>query len=419
MAYNPNNPNGQATMANSAPVVIASNQSAIPITDNSGSLTVDGTVTASNVSGDVAAGATDSGNPVKVGGKHNTTQPTLTDGQRGDLQLSTRGNLKVTIFDNNTATAVGFQSDNSDAVAASSGTTKMQVAARNTVFNGTTWDRMPGDTTGIKVQDGGNSLTVDNGGTFVVQENGAALTSLQLIDDGVATVASAITTKGMAAVGTDGTNARILKTDTNGELQVDVLSLPTVTIQDGGNTITVDNGGTFAVQAAQSGAWSIASTSTAGDVAHDTTDSGNPVKIGFKAFTTNPTRVADGDRVNGVADVAGRQVVVMNQVRDLTFHNSATLSSTTETSILAGVASTYHDITQIIATNTSASQVRVDFRDATAGSVILSISLAPSGGAVIPFAHPLKQTTANNNWTAQLSTAVTDVRIFMQAVKNT
>lgn len=32
MAYNPNNPNGQATMANSAPVVIASNQSAISVT---------------------------------------------------------------------------------------------------------------------------------------------------------------------------------------------------------------------------------------------------------------------------------------------------------------------------------------------------------------------------------------------------
>lgn len=31
MAYNPNNPNGQATMANSAPVVIASNQSAVSV----------------------------------------------------------------------------------------------------------------------------------------------------------------------------------------------------------------------------------------------------------------------------------------------------------------------------------------------------------------------------------------------------
>lgn len=41
MAYNPNNPNGQATMANSAPVVIASDQSSIPINDASGSITID------------------------------------------------------------------------------------------------------------------------------------------------------------------------------------------------------------------------------------------------------------------------------------------------------------------------------------------------------------------------------------------
>ena len=32
MAYNPQNPNGQAVMASSAPVVIASNQSAVPVT---------------------------------------------------------------------------------------------------------------------------------------------------------------------------------------------------------------------------------------------------------------------------------------------------------------------------------------------------------------------------------------------------
>lgn len=32
MSYNPNNPNGQATMANSAPVTLASNQSSIPVT---------------------------------------------------------------------------------------------------------------------------------------------------------------------------------------------------------------------------------------------------------------------------------------------------------------------------------------------------------------------------------------------------
>ena len=39
----------------------------------------------------------------------------------------------------------------------------------------------------VNIQDGGNSITVDNAGTFVVQENGAALTALQLIDDTVFT----------------------------------------------------------------------------------------------------------------------------------------------------------------------------------------------------------------------------------------
>jgi hypothetical protein len=36
VAYNPVNPNGQATSANSAPVVVASDQSAIPVTANAG-----------------------------------------------------------------------------------------------------------------------------------------------------------------------------------------------------------------------------------------------------------------------------------------------------------------------------------------------------------------------------------------------
>lgn len=54
--------------------------------------------------------------------------------------------------------------------------------------------------------------------------------AVELLDDAVATVAAAVPTKGIAATGTDGTNARILKTDAAGELQIDVLTLPNVTI---------------------------------------------------------------------------------------------------------------------------------------------------------------------------------------------
>lgn len=43
--------------------------------------------------GNVASLATDSGNPIKVGAVHNTTLPTVTNGQRVDLQTNKFGEL--------------------------------------------------------------------------------------------------------------------------------------------------------------------------------------------------------------------------------------------------------------------------------------------------------------------------------------
>lgn len=57
--------------------------------------------TASNLkvepAGNVASAATDSGNPLKIGGKYNSSAITLTDGQRGDLQLDASGYVKVNV----------------------------------------------------------------------------------------------------------------------------------------------------------------------------------------------------------------------------------------------------------------------------------------------------------------------------------
>lgn len=64
---------GQTTMANSMPVVIASNQSPIQVVGN------------------VASETTDNGNPVKTGGVFNSTLPTVTTGQRIDSQYDQNG----------------------------------------------------------------------------------------------------------------------------------------------------------------------------------------------------------------------------------------------------------------------------------------------------------------------------------------
>ena len=157
-----------------------------------------------------------------------------------------------------------------------------------------------------------------------------------------------------------------------------------------------------------------------GSIAHDTGDSGNPVKIGAYATNANRTRVANADRVDLIADLAGRIVTTPFQVRELVTRGSAvTLTTTSETTILAAAASTYHDLIWLMLTNTSSTAVRVDIRDTTTGTVQFSVALAANGGAVICPPAPITQTTANTNWTAQLSGAVTDVRIIAMAVKNT
>lgn len=63
-------------------------------------------------------------------------------------------------------------------------------------------------------------------GASTLAEQQTQTTALQLIDDAVSTTGAAVPAKGIQATGTDGTNARALKTDTDGHLQVDILSDP-------------------------------------------------------------------------------------------------------------------------------------------------------------------------------------------------
>lgn len=152
----------------------------------------------------------------------------------------------------------------------------------------------------------------------------------------------------------------------------------------------------------------------AGDVAHDAVDSGNPVKIGLKARTANPTAVAGNDRVDAMGDKVGRAVVTHHQVRELiTQTDVVTLSaSVAETDLLAaGGAGVYNDLLEISVENTSGTPARVDIRDAAAGTVRRSIYVAAGASIQRTFPAPLKQATANNKWTVQSSASVTDLRI--------
>ena len=86
-----------------------------------------------------AAGATDTGNPVKVGGVYNTTQPTLTDGQRGNLQLGSRGAVMVQIMDPNGTSPASVSTGMGDTT--TNAGTKLYTQNFPMLFNGATWDR--------------------------------------------------------------------------------------------------------------------------------------------------------------------------------------------------------------------------------------------------------------------------------------
>ena len=224
------------------------------------------------------------------------------------------------------------------------------------VFNGTTWDRMRGDTAGLFAQgnvahdavDSGNPVKIGGkttasvdqasvaagdrvdaqfdgkgrqgvfissfGGTTgatVVSPNDAVSSGNSLATEAFSAVfngvnwdrqrtasADALAATGIAAAGLMGYNGTAwdrVRVANTGRLQVDVVS-----------------GGTVA---------------QGGDVAHDAVDSGNPVKVGG-VYKASPTAVASGDRTEFLTDSSGRQIVSVSGINAVTDINIESQSTT-------------------------------------------------------------------------------------------
>lgn len=142
----------------------------------------------------------------------------------------------------------------------------------------------------------------------------------------------------------------------------------------------------------------------------------NPIL--HESRTTNRAVTGDAQMTRPITDKYGRQIVALN-VRDLVVQEAmVTLTAVTETTISPAVASVFKDIHGLIITNTSATATRVDIRDTTAGTVRASFMAEAGKTSTFFLDQPLKQTAVNTNWTAQLGTAVTDVRITALVTQN-
>lgn len=159
-------------------------------------------------------------------------------------------------------------------------------------------------------------------------------------------------------------------------------------------------------------------TAVSGTAAVGSTASGSPVQVGVIAATAIQTARTAGQMVAPAADKIGRVVGSNEQIRDLTtMAPMVTLTSTTETTIVAAVASIFNDLRGMVITNTSATGTRVDIRTVAAGTVVFSVWVPATTTITVSLPVVAKQATVNTAWTAQLGTAVTDVRITAFAIQ--
>ena len=202
----------------------------------------------------------------------------------------------------------------------------------------------------VNIQDGGNSITVD--GTVAVS--------------------------GTVAV-----------TDNFGSLTVDApVGTPVyVSLSDGASAIT-----TLPV--------SMSTNTPVGTVAHDGVDSGNPIKIGGRARSSEITAVASDDRSDFVTDLVGKQIILpyANPENFVSGAITTAMTGTTSTSLVAapGVGIRNY-ITTIIVSNAHATVgTDIAIQDGSGGTTLLTIpAAAVYGGAVINLPVPLRQPTTN------------------------
>jgi hypothetical protein len=247
MAYKKSNPNGQATSANSEPVVLASDQSAIPVTLTDLTKQVGDTPSATDNGIYLLAQETsfpaETFAPLLLDNGYllvrNSTLPLPTGAATAALQTQPGVDIgDVTINNASGASAVNIQDGGNSITVDGTVTANISGSIANTSFIAT---QATGTNLHVVVD---SAPTTAVTGTFwqatqpvslatntpTETNSGAIKTAVELIDDAIYTDGTGTVTKGIAILGQDGTIPQAIKTDANGELQVDVLTLPNVTI---------------------------------------------------------------------------------------------------------------------------------------------------------------------------------------------
>jgi hypothetical protein len=273
------------------------------------------------------------------------------------------------------------------------------------------------DSTGVvSVDDGGGALTIDGTVTANLSAtDNAVLDTIDAVLDAINAKLVTGTVIGDVNLGaTD--NAVLDAIDSNTDYGAvvgggaEATALRVTIANDSTGVLSVDdNGGALTVDG------TVTASNTAGDVAHDTGDSGNPVKVGGKAVsfdgTVPGTAVAEADRTNFITDLYGRQYVETCHPRYFNARADYAGAQTNATVQAAPGASLKLYITDIMISN-GATAGNITLLDGSGGTVIWEIYTAINGGCVANFRTPIVLTA--NTLLAITSTTVTTHSVAIQ-----
>ena len=126
-------------------------------------------------------------------------------------------------------------------------------------------------------------------------------------------------------------------------------------------------------------------------------------------FATSAKQLADGHNVTvdnpslEVKQVSGAVTSVqVVTVRDLTTTAYVSLSTGTETTLLAGTASTFHDLKYIMGANHSDAAVTIDVRTGTAGAIVQSLTIPAEATQGVSLTDPMPQVEVQQAWTVDM-----------------
>lgn len=404
----------------------------------SGISPVSGTVTAV---GDVSSGAADSGNPIKVGGIFLSSPPTLSSGQRSNLQVDATGNLKVNIVAGaaagGTSSSFGSAAPGSGTAAGFSDGTNMQLARVFDADTGGGVEYLQGvqlrrSNSGGSVEIGvaanplvvggpvaagvaasGNPVpmaglmlssapTYTNGQIGAIQVDASGNLKVNIQSGGgsggtASSFAAAVPASGTAVGFSDGTNmqaARVVDLDTG----AGTFFGQAVSIRLAGSGTTTEGGSTGAPLAVQ------------GNVASAASDSGNPIKVGGVFLSSAPT-FTNGQRGDLQLDANGNLKVSLTAGGVPGFQdNTAFTAGTSQGMMLMGYLD---DTGSSVLTENNSGAVRMtsnralhvaardssggDATDTTVGAIKVVNTASANGGSTGSFKHQSAAATSAAN----------------------